>query len=343
MNTRTNDGGTNAGEQNDAELEHDANGGTDDVAGAAGGGAEGGGDDDPDADTDADIAEAKRIGWVPPTEWKGKKPPKHGFMTAKEYIARGTQILPVMIDRNRTLNDKLDAQDKTNQELTAKLDEASKRLAEVGTTVMVLHKQNIEVGKRAYENARRDLIAERNQAVAEADTDKFARVQEKIDELDKNKPIDAPAAAAIDDTSKTSAERKAPPAADETSRIGQPKISEEAKAWAAANKWFNTSPMLNGAAIEIHDANLKSGMTEAESFETLTDQVKEAYPDRFENPARRQAAPVARPNGGRPGGGQPKKKAFADLPKESKDAFAAIKRHDPKYTEEQYLKDYQWD
>jgi hypothetical protein len=91
----------------------------------------------------------------------------------------------------------------------------------------------------------------------------------------------------------------------------------------------------------MHDVNLKSGMTEQDSFDQLTEQVKERFPEHFENGERRRAPSVSRPNGGRP---PPKKgKTFDDLPKESKDAYFEIVKHDKKYSKEQYVKDYIWD
>jgi hypothetical protein len=300
-------------------------------------------DDAGGEDTEQDIREAKRLGWTPEADWKGKQPPKHGFMSAREYLDRGKQLLPLMIDRNKTLNAKLNASDETINTLKTQLEESNRRIEEVGGVVRTLHQQAVEVGKRAYDKARRELEAKRREAVAAADTEEFSRVQAELDELDTGKPAEAAGTKAGD------SERKGTDKSEKKeSEIEQPKVSSATRDWVKDNPWFNKSAMLNGAAIEIHDKNLKSGMTEAESFEQLTDQVKEMFPDRFaegdgddgaDEPRRRPAA-VRRP-GGRP----PAKngKAFDDLPADAKAAYAAIAAHDPKYTKDKYLKDYIWD
>lgn len=335
VNDNTGEDGREAGhDQDDTDLE----------AGAAGKGeGEGGEAGDDDGDTDDDVARAKRIGWVPESEWKGKNPPKHGFMSAKEYIARGEQLLPIAIARNATLDAKLAKADETSRALAGKLDEATRRLEEVGGVVRTLHKQNVETRKQAYERARADILAEQVRAAGEANPERVQKLQRDLDALDKGKPTDAELAT-DDGAGKGKGEDEAgerrTAAADDDAGKGKPKVSPAAQAWVDANPWFNASPKLNGAAIEQHDENLKAGMTEAESFEKLTEQIKEQFPERFENPARRSAPAVARPGGKSP----PKKtKTFDDLPKEAKDAYREIARHDPKYTKEDYVKDYIWD
>lgn len=326
MNTRTNlpaDGETTG------EDEHQ------DEALRAGQG-EGEGADE--GDTEEEIARARRLGWIPESEWKGKKPPKHGFMDAREYIQRGEQLLPIAISRAQTLETKLGDRDRENGDLKTQLQEANRRIEEVGGVVRTLHKQSVDAAKRAYEKARRDLLDEQVAAAGEANPERVRHIQTQIDELDKTKPTDVEEA---DETTRREAERRGTPANPEEGQgDNRPKVSEVTKKWVEANPWFNASPLLNGAAIEQHDKNLKSGMTEAESFDELTEQIKEQFPDRFENGERRRPAPVARP-----GGTPPKKKVktFEDLPAESKQAYAEISRHDPKYTKEQYVKDYQWD
>jgi hypothetical protein len=313
--------------------------GDDNGLGGATGGADGGDDDE---DTDEDKAAARRIGWVPETEWKGKKAPKHGFMSAKEYIARGEQVLPVMIERNRRLNDAVADRDKTNRELSGKLDEAIKKVGELGEVVGTLHKANVDVAKRAYDKARKDILDAQIKAATDADPAKVATLQTQLDELDKTKPVDPPARTAATEDDEDDDGKGGNKGRQQRQNDGTPQPSQATRDWIAKNKWFNESPKLNGAAIEQHTENMKSGMTEDESFEVLADQIKEEFPDRFENPERRRAPAVSRPRGG--GGTPPKKgKTFDDLPTDAKAAFEAIRSRDKDYTKEQYLKDYAWD
>jgi hypothetical protein len=84
----------------------------------------------------------------------------------------------------------------------------------------------------------------------------------------------------------------------------------------------------------------KPGLSVAERLAEVKNRTKKEYPDKFGNPRREQASSVAEP------GAQPtrqkKGKTYDDLPAEAKAACDKYVRNIPKYTREDYVKDYDW-
>ena len=51
---------------------------------------------DSEATSQAGIeAEARKMGWLPESEWMGA-PPKYGFVDAQTFLERGETILPIL-------------------------------------------------------------------------------------------------------------------------------------------------------------------------------------------------------------------------------------------------------
>lgn len=295
-----------------------------------------------DAGKQAEIeARARRLGWVPESEWRGSKPPKGGFMEAEEYIARGEQVLSLSLARGRKLESELAASERSNKELKDTLAETNRRIDEMSGVVRTLHEQSVAVGKRAYEKARADLRAEMLEAAKEANPERVQQIQEQLDQLDKDKPTDPPPKKKADTDDEGGDESRARQQTPKKSGDEAPKFPPQIEEWVGKNSWFNRDTVLRARAIELHGEDIAAGKSIDESLDDLTDRLREEFPTRFENGERRRPSAVVRPRGG--GDPPKKKKTFADLPADAKAAFAAIKHTDPKYTEEKYLADYQWD
>jgi hypothetical protein len=66
-------------------------------------------------------AEAREMGWVPESEWKGDKKPAK-FFSAAEFIERGQTILPIVQKRAKDAEAKLDALKKEHEDRFAKIE-----------------------------------------------------------------------------------------------------------------------------------------------------------------------------------------------------------------------------
>jgi hypothetical protein len=115
-------------------------------------------------------------------------------------------------------------------------------------------------------------------------------------------------------------------------------------AWVAENSWINDRKMHREAmAVEANIMEDKPYLTTADRLKEVRVEMAKRHPDKFQNPARNQPPAVSRP--GPQGGGKPKPKTktAADLPEDAKLALARIKRRDPSFTDDDYIKSYKWD
>jgi len=291
------------------------------------------GTDEPTTDTapepDPYEQRARRMGWVPEDEWdadrakeEGRRKPSH-FLSAKEYVEKVESDLPVLRERNRFLDQEV-------KRFTTKLDDATRRIEEMGGLVKTLHEQNVKVGQRAYERARRELEAEMRQAVAEADVEKYEEKKQALEQLDQEHRAQQPV------------EQKGEDAPQQTQRAEPNPVVEQ---WIEDNKWFRTDHTLHQVAIVMHGDLLRSapGLSLRDNLDRVADEIKRRFPEKFGNPARAAPGTVARPA---PGKQRSNGRTFADLPQDARDAYEQLRQqfeqHGRQYTREQYLADYQW-
>lgn len=265
-------------------------------------------------------ARARRMGWRPETEYRGKA----AWVPAEEFVASAEENLPVLRDRLRRLDDDIVKRDRTITDLTKKFDEVTQVLGEFS-------EHNRTLAERTYARARREIVEEMKSAVKEGDVEAFEARQQQLEELDATKPKPAPEKKAVVETPAPRAE---------------PQISTVAKRWIddPGNAWFHTNQRMNAFATAAHADNMRAGMTEAESLEAVSTEVRETFPKQFEteNPARRAPGAVAAPSAS--GAVSPKKKAktFDDLPPVAKKQCDRFVAQIKGYTREKYLADYDW-
>jgi hypothetical protein len=287
---------------------------------------------DGDADTPEDIARARRMGWRPPEEFDDSmvaKPRK--MLSATDYIAKVESDLPILRERNRFLDQSVGKLEKKLSDTEGALKSNGERLTELGTLVEDLHKQNVEVGKRAYGKAKRELQEQIDAAVRDANPEVVRQLTSEMVDLEKSKPADAPAKREVKPETQTKP-------ADPEKR----QLSEAAQSWIDSNARIMSDAVLNPLAVEIHAENIKSGLTEDQSFSKLADQVRAEMPQKFEN--KRRNAPAAVASTSAPASTREKKKTFDNLPPESKQAYESLRKifevKGRKYTKEDYANDY---
>jgi hypothetical protein len=117
-------------------------------------------------------ARAKRMGWIPKEQYRGDP---SRWVDADAFVRRSEEELPIMRERMRTLDQKLE---KTDTELRRMVRE-SRTLSQV-----------------AYDRAVADIKASQLQAVEAGDTEAFKRTEQQLDALAKKaepeKVADAP-------------------------------------------------------------------------------------------------------------------------------------------------------
>lgn len=271
---------------------------------------------------------ARRLGWRSKEDFeeKGDSVPDV-LMTPGEYIDRiYNSTHKNLREHNERLDQMIVGLKKENSDIVSKLGETTE-------LVKSLHEQNKRIGQRAYEKAKRELEAKRAEAVENADTSSFQQIQQEIEDLEANKP--APQTEDKPDATKGVTEPEPE----------QPQASADVVKFIDDNKsWFRVDAAMTNDAISLHDANLRSGMTEAASLAAVKKKIMRLYPEKFENPRRKEPGTVHTPaNESR--GADTKKLKFDDLPPEDKQTYERLKGQfsakNREYTKEQFLEDYQ--
>jgi F0F1-type ATP synthase membrane subunit b/b' len=160
---------------------------------------------------------ARRIGWVPKDEFRGD-PEK--WAPADEFLERGERTLPILLERNRKIDDKLGKAEKDNKTLREQIEAMNGTLKEARDTFVEFRERTANVEQRAYQRARAELLAERDAAVAAADPAAFKAADAALTELDKTapKPVAKPAAA----------DKRREDEGDDTDAAGSPRGTRQA-------------------------------------------------------------------------------------------------------------------
>lgn len=248
--------------------------------------------------------QARRMGWVPKEEFRGD-PAR--WTDAKSFVDRGQTELPILRERNRTLDRRLES--------------TERELKEVKEVLVEVREFNSRSEERAFNRAKTELEQQRREAVEQADVGAVETIQRQIDELEPPKPVTKPAT---------------PP------NTGTPEVDAVTREWGRQNPWFLTDPEMNATAQAIHTALGKSNpdMPLRENLAEVRRRVMLAYPERFDNPRRQAPAAVAptTPTTQRRTTG----KTYEDLPPDAKKQCDKFVKQIPGYKREQYVADYDW-
>jgi hypothetical protein len=245
--------------------------------------------------SDDDEQEARLFGWKSPDEWKGEKPA--GYIDdPKEFLGR--------VERSRIF-----------QTMQQKMSEQERKLA-------AMNDKALERQKADYEAQMRQISARQRQAVEEADTETWDRLERQKADLARQAPQEGPA--------NSQAEGPAP----------------EVAQYREQNDWAK-DPVLWAEAVQAVNVGLQTGVVTANDAESQIRYaervVKTKYPHLFSTP-KPKPQPQKVDAGGLAGGPKSGRNQFDKLPSEARDAFSRfVKRGvyaDTKESREKYAREY---
>jgi len=248
------------------------------------GGTDAGGSSEQDEESALE-AEAREMGWVPESEWKGDKKPRK-FVSAKEFIERGETILPIALKRAREAEAKLDALKKETEDRFAKME----RMNEIA------RKKERDKIIASYE-------ARMEQAVEMGDTAAFKAAKKEQKE-------------ALEEFEETVAE-------PEKTQDGALKPADLAALieWKGENTWFQKDKkltiLMDAEFAEVSDE--MPGATFAQKLAEARNRVAAVYPEKFGEKAPSKRAGAVE-SGSRMAGGGGKSRLADKLPDEAKKA-----------------------
>ena len=258
----------------------------------------------------ADIeARARRMGWSPKNEFRGD-PAR--WTSAEDFLRRGEEELPIARERARRLD--------------RVVEEMGKELKDARAIMEEMRARDEKRDQRAYERAKAELLAQREEAVRNADTAGFQAIDARMTALEADRaPKPEPRTA--------NANTPQPPA---------PEIVE----WVGRQPWWNRNQEATVVAVTLEQQLTKDHptMATAERLALVERRIRAAYPEEF--PATRRDTPAAvspSTNGAAPRN-RDGKLTFDMLPADeradARKAYAKYKKQMPTFTEEEYLADY---
>lgn len=244
-----------------------------------------------------EMEEAKGLGWKSPKEWKGD-PPKNGFKKAKDFLAHGKEVLPIVQSQNKKLE--------------RELADAKKELAdfkkEQGKTL-----ENLQRMSKAALDRQRQQLKEQYEAVKEAAVE--------VGDKDAYRKADKQQQEALDKFDEAVAEKK-----DDKNHDDKPKgeIPKEVESWVKGNPWFEDDEEAKAVAITRHGKLLRDHPTWSleRNLEEVRKYVAKRFPEHFEDegkgddedgePQKRKGSRVE--GGGSRMGGDSGRSAWSKLP-----------------------------
>lgn len=189
----------------------------------------------------------------------------------------------------------------------AKLEKDLKRVTK---TLEKFAEHHSKTEARAYARALSDLEARQAEAVEANDVVAVRQITKEITDLEKD------AAKANGDAENSDAD-----------------AFEE---WASKNTWFATDELLRDYAIGVAEKIKNDFKDPVKQRDEVSRRVKAAFPEKFTNPRRAQAAAVE----GAGSGAKTTGKSFADLPADAKAMCQSFERDIKGFKRETYVKDY---
>lgn len=256
-----------------------------------------------------EVAEAKRIGWKAPSDWKGP-PPKGKFLKAKEFLERAETVIPIIKQENAKLKEELK---QARDDLKSFKDETNKTVAKMA-----------QMSKVALDRQRQQL-EDKYSAAIDAATEvgdkelvRKLRKQEREDIKEFDEKVEQ--AAEVKEERKEEAKEKV--------NSALPKETQDTIAgWISENNWYTVDPEMQAVANAYHGRllNEKPGLTMAENLEETRKYVAKRYPEKFgkqetEDEPEDEDKPSrsSRVEGGSRSAGGGARSKFSQLPAEAK-------------------------
>jgi hypothetical protein len=202
-----------------------------------------------------EMEEAKGLGWKSPKEWKGD-PPKNGFKKAKDFLAHGKEVLPIVQSQNKKLERELA---ESKKELAEFKKEQAKTL------------ENLQRMSKAALDRQRQQLKEQYEAVKEAAVE--------VGDKDAYRKADKQQQEALDKFDEAVAEKK-----DDKEEKPKGEIPKEVEAWVKANPWFDDDEDAKALAISRHGKLLRDHPTwpMEKNLEEVRKYVAKRFPEHFE-------------------------------------------------------------
>lgn len=227
--------------------------------------------------------EARDMGWVPETEFRG---PKDKWKPAKDFVEDGEKILPIVRSQ---LKREREERERDKTEFQKRVDRLEKG-----------YNTAFEAAKRQHEAELTRIKSDMRAAVAAGDEVGFDRLEKQREKLEK----DAPKAETVE------------PPADPVAAF-----ESERTAWVEANPWFNADFEVNDWAIRFSDFNGRKNptMTFAENMAIVTREAQKRFPQAFGGAKKGNGSSAVDP-GSDFSGVFKRGKSGADLPAEARAA-----------------------
>jgi protein required for attachment to host cells len=244
---------------------------------------------------------AKLQGWTPKESFRGDP---ERWITAKEFVDRADNMMPILKSVNKKYEEKLIALEKElkdQKELTKKM--------------IKIHGK---YSKETYDSKVAEIKLKKQQAVEDGDVELYKTLD------DQQEKITAPEVVEIE---------------EDTKQQDHPEVAR----WKEENsKWYGQDQELTEYADIIADRMARKGHSykEYEFCNSVKEKVMKMFPDKFKNPAASKGSGVDEPGTRGTDTGKGKKKGWGDLDADAKAQCAELVATVPGYTKEKYLKDY---
>lgn len=159
-------------------------------------------------------------------------------------------------------------------ELFQKIDSQNRELKQVKLALEGLKEHHAKVEKSAYDRAIADLKRQRKEALAEGDVDLYDKLDERVEELKEERDEFVQQAS------------RAPQ---------QPAIAPEFTNWVERNKWYETDPIMRGAADTYGVMLARQGKGPEEVLKLVEAEIRKEFAHKFKNPNRERTSAVETP------------------------------------------------
>ncbi len=225
-------------------------------------------------------------GWIPKEEFHGNE---DDFIDAKEFVRRG--------------------------ELFSKIEHQSKELKAVRQALEAFKQHHSKVRESEYNRALKALQDAKKEALVEGEHDKFFALEEKIDEVKREK------AEFVQEASK-------PVVQTETQH-------PEFQNWVQKNPWYEANRPMRAFADDLGRELASQGYTPTQVLKQVEIEIRKEFPQKFQNPKATRASGVEEPTRS----GKSNKNDSFVLSDEERSIMRKIVSVTPGYTEADYIKE----
>lgn len=244
---------------------------------------------------------AASLGWTPKETFKGD-PAK--WVDAEEFLRRGEEIMPILRENNRRLQQQLDTQ-------AGELSEAKQAIAESQEAMQALIAHQTEATKAAVKDTKARLRGQLRAAREANDFDAIEQIEDQLDE--------------VRDTERKLEAAPPPKKVDAPAPPTQPKLDPEFIAWQRDNPWYGSdkrrTAQMHTEAMLLRDDPANNGLKGRAFYERAA-----AEADAILNPKATHSKVETGTGTGTPSTSSSTSgsKTFASLPAEAKEACRTL-------------------